>query len=323
MFEFDHEKLDISRDKLNIFLLKSELQRNLVSSATAYYRIGINEYLSTHQTTWENYQAAVGNLAIAIELMLKAFVAGRCFRKLFVGLPDELDLLLAQDTTPPKSIAWRRFETALRSFELKTIELDQAIGLYYIYFPEQKTGLRSYFAFLAATRNTSVHAALPGFQRYDLARVSFLAVKVMRHLQDEKVLVEPRVLQPKTEEIVKQFDHDRVERVMKKIKEGKEACKKLTHEKAAIHVSSSDFDLYVIECPICGSDTVASGQTEFNTTYDDNGDHPRPVLTFLPDELHCEDCGLEIDDSRDFSLVGLDEAYDRSDDLDKWAAQSL
>jgi hypothetical protein len=120
-----------------------ELQRNLVSSATAYYRIGINEYLSTHQTTWENYQAAVGNLAIAVELMLKAFVAKRCFRKLFVGLPDELDVLLTEDTRPPKSIAWRRFEAALRSFELKTIELDQAIGLYYIYLPEQKTGLRS------------------------------------------------------------------------------------------------------------------------------------------------------------------------------------
>jgi hypothetical protein len=238
----------------------------------------------------------------------------------FVGLPDELDVLLTEETRPSKLTAWRRFETALRSFELKTIELDQAIGLYYIYFPEQKTVLRSYFTFLAATRNTSVHAALPGFQRYDLARVSYLAVKVMRHLQDEKVLVEPRVLQQKTDEIVKQFDHDRVERVMKRIKEAKEACKKLTQEKASIYVASSDFDQYVIKCPICGSDTVASGQSEFDTVYDNN-DQPAPVLTFLPDEFHCEDCGLEIDDSRDFSLVGLEEAYDRSDDLDEWAAQ--
>jgi hypothetical protein len=67
-----------------------------------------HEYLSTHQTAWENYQAALGNLAIAIELMLKAFVAKRCFRRLFVGLPDELDVLQTEDTRPPKSIAWRR-----------------------------------------------------------------------------------------------------------------------------------------------------------------------------------------------------------------------
>ena len=50
-----------------------------------------------------------------------------------------------------------------------------------------------------------------------------------------------------------------------------------------------------IKCPICGFDTVASGQTEFDTA-SDNDDEPRPVLTFFPDELHCDDCGLEIDD---------------------------
>jgi len=56
-------------------------------------------------------------------------------------------------------------------------------------------------------------------------------------------------------------------------------------------------------------------------TASDNDDEPRPVLTFFPDELHCDDWGLEIDDGRDFSLAGLDDAYDRSDDLGKWAAQ--
>jgi hypothetical protein len=282
--------------------------------------LGSIEYLSTHQSTWENYQAAVGNLAIAIELMLKAFVANRCFRKLFLGLPDELDILLAEETRPPKSITWHRFETGLRLFDFKTIELDQAVGLYYIYFPEQKTELRSYFTFLAATRNMSVHAALPGFQRYDLARVSYLAVKVMRHLQGENVLLEPRILQSKTEEIVKQFDHDRVERVTKAIREAREASKKLTQEKASIHVSSSDFEQHVITCPICGSDTVACGETEFEATGE--RDDPAPSLTFILDEFHCEDCGLKIDDRRDFSLAGLDYTYDRSEHLDEWARQN-
>jgi hypothetical protein len=38
-----------------------------------------------------------------------------------------------------------------------------------------------------------------------------------------------------------------------------------------------------MKCPICGSDSVASGQTEFDTA-SDNDDEPRPVLTFFPDE---------------------------------------
>jgi hypothetical protein len=64
---------------------------------------------------------------------------------------------------------------------------------------------------------------------------------------------------------------------------------------------------------------VASGQTQLDIGYD-NKHQPTPILTFLPDEFHCEGCGLEIDDSRDFSLVGLGETYDRSDDLDKWVS---
>jgi hypothetical protein len=60
--------------------------------------------------------------------------------------------------------------------------------------------------------------------------------------------------------------------------------------------------------------------TEIETGFDQDN-QPTPVLTFLPDELHCEDCGIEIDDSRDFSLTGLDDNYDRTDDLDKWAAK--
>jgi hypothetical protein len=53
----------------------------------------------------------------------------------------------------------------------------------------------------------------------------------MRHLQDEKVLTELRVLQPKTEQIVEQLDHDRFERVMKRTKQAKEATKSLPARK--------------------------------------------------------------------------------------------
>jgi hypothetical protein len=50
-----------------LHVLQLEIQRNLAASAAAYYRIGIVEYLSTQRKTWENYQAAVGNLAVSID----------------------------------------------------------------------------------------------------------------------------------------------------------------------------------------------------------------------------------------------------------------
>lgn len=138
-----------------LHILQSEIQRNLAASAAAYYRIGITEYLNTQRKTWENYQAAVGNLAVSVELMLKGFVARKCFRKLYVNLPDELDIFLLETPNAPQSIAFRPFENALRTFELKTIDLDRAIAIYGIYFPKEKAELHSYFAF-CLQRGTSV-----------------------------------------------------------------------------------------------------------------------------------------------------------------------
>ena len=297
-------------------LLQSEIQRNLSASAAAYFRIGITEYLTAERRTWENYQAAVGNLAVSIELMLKAFVAHRCFRKLYVNLPDELDIFLSDTAKAPKSIAFRPFENALRTFEFKTIELDRAIALYGIYFPKERAELHSYFAFLSATRNVSVHAALPEFQRFDLARVSYLAIKLMQHLANEGILFQPSQLQSQTNQILKQFDRERIERVTAVIKRAREKAKRLTTRKSSIIVDPDDFTCLAIACPICGSDVYVSGDTENDTQSEDE-----PSLTFHPDGFCCEECGLDIPDARDFALVGLDQVYDRSDHFDEWCRQ--
>jgi len=304
------------RIPFELHLLQSEIQRNLSASAAAYFRIGIGEYLNTERKTWENYQAAVGNLAISIELMLKAFVAHKCFRKLYVSLPDELDIFLSDTSQAPKSIVFCPFENALRTFEFKTIDLDRAIALYGIYFPKEKSELHSYFAFLSATRNVSVHAALPDFQRFDLARVSYLAIKLMQHLAKEGVIFEPSHLRPQTNQILKQFDRERIERVTVVIKRARENAKRLTGTKSSIIVDPDDFRCLAIPCPICGSDVYVSGETENDTRSEDE-----PSLTFHPDSFACEECGLEIPDARDFGLVGLDEVYDRSDRFNEWCQQ--
>lgn len=297
--------------------LKSEIARNLAASAVAYYRVGVAEFLRVERQAWTTYQAAVGNLAIAIELMLKAFVASRCFRKLYVGVPEELDVVLRCEK-PPSVFSLRPFENALRSFEYKTIELDQAVNIYWIYFPEQKTDLHSYFSLLSTTRNISVHGALAEFQRFDLGRVSYLAIKLMQHLQHEKILFEPMDIRTKSKKIVARFDQQRVERVKNKIREAKIAAKKLTGNKLSIVLAPDDLEGMALPCPICGSDVYVTGYT----SPDDTGEEGSSSLSFHPDGFLCEECGLEITDSRDFPLVGLEELIDRSDDWDEWCKQN-
>lgn len=296
-------------------LLRLEIERNLAASARAYYRIGIAEYLNAEARMWESYQAAVGNLAIAIELMLKAFVARNCFRKLYAGLPDELDIFLSHTGTPP-SVSIRPFEDALRSFEQKTIDLNQAIAIYEIYFPDKKLELHSYFNFLANTRNVSVHGALPDFQRHDLTRVSYLAISLIKHLEEQKILTEPADLAAKTNDILRRFDRERVERVTKKIKEARQIAKRLTGKRNAIFTNPNNFEELVLSCPICGTEIVTSGYTEEKIVSEDDA-----FLTYFLNEFHCTECGLEIDDPRDLRLAGLSETHDRTDQWDEWCRQ--
>jgi hypothetical protein len=300
----------------DLLLLRFEIETNLAASARAYYRIGITEYLNAEARMWESYQAAVGNLAVAIELMLKAFVARSCFRKLYVALPDELDIFLSQTDTPPASVSLRPFEDALRSFDQKTIDLNQAISIYEIYFPDRKAELHSYLAFLAATRNVSVHAALPDFQRHDLNRVSYLAISIMKHLEKQKILVEPADLALKTQDILKRFDRERIERVTKKIKTARHNAKRLTGKRNAIFTNPHNFDELVIPCPICGTEIITSGYTEEKIVAEDDAS-----LTYFLSEFHCTECGLEIDDPRDLRLAGLSATHDRSDQWDEWCRQ--
>ena len=296
--------------------LKFEIETNLAASAKAYYRIGITEYLNAEARMWESYQAAVGNLAVAIELMLKAFVARHCFRKLYAGLPDELDLFLSQTETPPPSVSLRPFEDALRSFEQKTIDLNQAITIYEIYFPDKKLELHSYFNFLATTRNVSVHGALPDFQRHNLNRVSYLAISVIKHLEEQKILTEPADLALKTKDILMGFDRERVECVTKKIKEARQIAKRLTGKRNAVFTNPHNFEELVLPCPICGTEIVTSGYTEDKIVSEDDAS-----LTYFLNGFHCTECALEIDDPRDLRLAGLSETYDRTDQWDEWCRQ--
>lgn len=129
-------------------------------------------------------------------------------------------------------------------------------------------------------------------------------------------MFEPSELRSKTDQILKQFDRERIERVTAIIKQARETAKRLTQKKSPIIANPDDFTCLVLSCPICGSDVLVSGETENDTTSEDD-----VSLAFRPDSFSCEECGLDIPDARDFSLVGLQDAYDRTDQWDEWCRQ--
>ena len=270
-----------------------------------------------HKSSYACIQPAIGNLGISVELILKAFIVDKNPLLLFRELPIELKAFFSSPNEVPKSFNWRQYDIDLRSFAFKTIELDEAISIFYVYFPKHKQMLQPYFKFLSKIRNLSVHASLPSFQKYDLDKIAYLCLSVLEILKDIgtfKYYI--YCLTKKDEEIIKSFDAERIERVRKKIEMAKDKSKKLG--KSEYLVSVDDWESFVTDCPVCKSEGVLSGYTEISEVFVDNNDTTLQTLDFFASSFECSACALFLDDVKELELAGMDVIYDRSDELNKW-----
>lgn len=293
--------------------LRREIVTSLSRSALSYYRIGIEQFFKLRNQPFYDYQPAVGLLCISVELLLKAVVGKKAFRHLYQNLPTEVQILL----TYPDSIAGdarpRVFANDLRSFVFKAVELNDAISLFYSFYPEKKQEYKPYLSILSSIRNVSVHAALPSFERYHLDRVAYIATQLFLFMETAKALDYLFVrVDAEVRRFVESYEDERVQRVAAAINDAKASSKKLNHLGSHIFFSDDPWDLYFTECPVCNSGGTVDGYTEH---YIDGGQHH---LSFFCDAFRCDECGLELLDTKELELAGMDTVLDRRDEVDRW-----
>jgi hypothetical protein len=257
-------------------------------------------------------QPAIGNLGIAIELMLKVFIAKKNPIFIFKGLPCELQALFVCPEHLPKDFSWRPFEIDLRSSKYDSKELNDCISLFNMFQPEHKQELSSHFQLLSRCRNASVHFVLPSFQKYELERIAYLALRIAL------ITKVPRLLTKNDSKFLSEFKAERIDRVKKKIEEAREKARRITATGESL-VSADGWDSYMTECPVCSSEGVLSGNSDVGfDAPSEEGDPPDDRLDFFADSFICEECGLVLDDSEELRLAGMDLVYDRSDELGDW-----
>ncbi len=260
-----------------------------------------------------SYQPAVGNLCIAVELLLKTLIARKAFRYLFTDLPLEAQIYLSHPETVPDATAFRRYAIDLKGFKYKAPELDTCISVFYTIHPGAKPDFRPYLSLLSRVRNRSVHTALPAFEKYDLYRVAYVSLKLLQFLE-KAGLVEKwaYLLTSDDKQFLAEYDAERVERVGKAIDAAKEGSKKLHHYGSSVSVEG-DWELFTTECPVCGSDGFLYGSTEMRGTGEED-----VSLDFDADSFKCEQCGLDLRDVEELKVAGIDVTHDRGEDFDEW-----
>jgi hypothetical protein len=300
--------------------VRRQLQDELAQSSMSYLAVALELFHSARANSARHIQPPIGNLGIATELMLKTLLASKNPVLLFRDLNKELRAFLACPDGLPTSFDWRLHDISLRSFDFKTVELDECIATFYVFFPGSKQELEPYFRLLSHCRNASVHASLPRFRRYDLDRTAYLALNVFRILSAANIFgYRAYPLEKRDEDFLLLFVEERASSVKEKIQKAKEESKKLPPELAyrGEICPVDDWDHYVTSCPVCDCDGILTGTT--GLLVEKGADEEEEWnLRFLANGFECESCGLKLEDAEELVLAGMEKCYDRSDDLRKW-----
>lgn len=298
--------------------IQKEITRNLVCAAADYARAGMGLMLGEDEFG-RNAQAAIGNLGIATELLLKAFIAKQDLTLLFKELPMELRCALAAPETMPESFRVLPYEIDLKSSAYKSLGLNEAIAVFYCFFPDFKKHYRSHLRLLAKHRNTCVHAVHPDCRKYEVERTAFMFLTLVKHIESQAVdLIHDSNWgdKEKNETFLARFDEARLRRVHAKVEAASDKAKNLSKK---VPLEPIEWDWYPIECPVCGSDGILSGETQESPVCDGDGMEVDFSLSFFGETFQCKQCGLELEDYDEMKIAKIDpEDIDRSDESDQW-----
>lgn len=299
--------------------MKDKIRYKLGESAWSYLVNGLSLFHQIRNVN-ENFQVSLGNIAISIELILKTLIAENCFPFLYTNLPLDLRLKLTYPEIEKRNPILKLAFKELESFSFDTLQLDNCISIFYTIYPEKKQEYKAYFRYLSNIRNLVVHGAIPSYKKYDLEKISFFAIDLMKFLQIiGTVSFKYRMFQKEDEIFYKDFDALRVKRVEEAIEKAK---KRLSDVNESLFLIAPDgWDIFVCKCPICNSEATFNGYCDIliEPTYDGE----EAYLKFYADSFKCNECGLELLDNKELALAGLETVYDRSeDDLELFIEQN-
>jgi len=289
-------------------------------SARDYLRTGLELFHDRRLSdlSYEHFQVALGNLAISIELMIKAVLACKNLTLVLTDLPLELEVLCICPKDIKNDSLFQRFSVDLQSGVFKTGTFDECLSKFYLFFPSVRERLGAHMGFLSRHRNVCVHSAFPSFRRYELDRFAYTALLIFDAVRETDAFrFSPYFLSEKDAKFIADFEENRIRKVEEAITKAKEKAKSLNGSQ--LRCTDSDWEHLAIECPICGNSAFLVGYTNFDVDQVTESEY-NPYLTFHANEFYCEVCGLKLDDYWEIHQAGMNTEFDYTGKLDQWYA---
>jgi len=296
--------------------LRKKFSEELGRTSGEYLKTGLDMFHNCREKESEYGQAAVGNMTVALELMLKSYIAVKSLSSIFRDLPPEMRVFLSNPESVPRFFKWRNYDIDIRSDKYKTLDLNECFDVFYMLFPHMKQTLMPHIALLTRWRHPSLHGIMPDLNRYEFERIGYAVLSIAEALRGDKSYDFPWYsLSEYDTEFMRIFDTQRMERVEHALKQASSMAKEITGDSLRT-VVAHNWDTFVTVCPVCRASGLLKGYTELAVGEDEDG--PYPNLDFFATTFRCEECELILYDSEELHLANMNTLYDRSNEIEKW-----
>lgn len=296
--------------------IQKEITEQLISAASGYARAGLSLMLGQPKLGI-NSQAAIGNLSIATELLMKSFIAKQHLVLLFKDIPSEQLFVLLAYKSLPDTYPTARCRMELKSSNLNYIDFEKSVKIVCDFLPDLKKQHGAHLKHLRTLRNNCVHSIHPEFYEYEVQRTAYIFLSLLQYIKsfdEELVNQSDWGNEERNKKCLNSFDADRVKRVHEKIEKAKITATDVSEKKV---LESYDWDWCPAACPVCRSDGRLHGETEPVGEYDELFGEISITLNFAPYYFQCDICGLELEDYDEMEIGGLDVSIiDRTEDFD-------
>ncbi|MCE5250910.1 hypothetical protein LLG96_11880 [bacterium] len=296
--------------------LKTRYTEDLARSAREFLEIGVNLFHRHRSSEGEFSRTAVDMLSTGTELSIKAFITEKNLGLIFRDIPPEIRVFLSCPESIPHFFQWRTFEPDIRAGTFETLDLNECISCFYIFFPHIKQLLLPHLRFLSMWGNKLGHNAQIPIEPFEFERSGYAVFQILSLLnENESSNLVYHTLTDTDRQFMASFETMRIERVKMAIDQAKSQAYEFS-ERGIEAIMSQNWDTFTAQCPICGYRGHLYGYTEIAIGEAEDG--PQASLDFFATMYNCDGCGLKLNDIEEMMLANMAILYDRSEDLDRW-----
>ena len=299
-----------------IIELKKKYTEELARSSLEFLESGVDLFHQHLNSERSCMHIAISTLSAGLELALKAYVAEKNLGAIFKNIPAEIRVLLTCPESTPYFFEWRKFEPDIRTDKFDTLDLNECISCFFIFFPHMKQLLLPHINFLKKWGRASFHNVLSRVELYDLQRTGYAVLQIVSLLNgDDSTHLVYYSLTDRDKKFIDTFEKVRIERVKLAIDQANANAYSLDTGSMEAVVPHG-WDSFVTQCPVCGYNGYLSGYSEIAVGEDEEG--PRPSLDFFATTFECDVCGLKLNDIEELKIANMAILYDRAEDIDRW-----